>query len=185
MNTTTLTVPSQAQDYSPIIRLAVDGLASPRSKRAYGVALDRFLAWHTEQGRPVLSKALVQSYKAKLQADGLAPATVNLHLGAIRRLATEAADNGLLDPSTSAAIRRVKGIKAETVPAGREVTPGELAGLMRVCSDDPTPAGARDAAILGVLYVGGLRRSELAALDLADFDPGTGALTVRNGKGNR
>jgi site-specific recombinase XerD len=127
----------------------------------------------------------VQSYKTKLQTDGLAPATVNLHLSAIRRLATEAADNGLLNPDTAAAVRRVKGIKAEVVPAGREVTPGELAGLMLICSDDPTPAGARDAAILGVLYVEGLRRSEVAALDLGDFDPGTGALTVRAGKGNK
>ena len=49
---------------------------------------------------------------------------------------------------------------------------------------DPSPAGARDAAIIALLYSCGLRRAELVALDLADYDQESGALTIR-GKRNK
>jgi integrase/recombinase XerD len=56
---------------------------------------------------------------------------------------------------------------------------------MQVCSADPTPMGARDAAIIAVLRGTGLRRSEVAALNVADYEPQTGAIVVRAGKGNK
>lgn len=173
------------QDRGAIVALAVDGLASDNSKRAYRRSLDQFLAWYTGNGHGPLTKRTVQEYKAHLLASGLAAATVNLALTAIRRLATEAADNGLLNERTAAAVRRVKNVRNETVPAGRSLAPGEIAGLMRACADDPTPAGARDAALIALLYVTGARRSEVAALDVADFDADTGGLTIRHGKGNK
>jgi integrase len=39
--------------------------------------------------------------------------------------------------------------------------------------------------MIAVLWAAGLRRDELVALDLADFDQATGKLTVRNGKGRK
>ena len=84
-----------AHDPSPIIRLVLDSLTSEHSRRAYERSLLDFLAWHAGQGRPQLSKALVQAYKVKLQSDGLAPATINQRLSAVRKLAREAADNKL------------------------------------------------------------------------------------------
>ena len=61
----------------------------------------------------------------------------------------------------------------------------EVAALFRVCAEDESPAGRRDAAMFAVLYGGGLRRAELCGLDLADFDPEDCSLTVRAGKGRR
>jgi site-specific recombinase XerD len=173
------------QDFDKIAALALDGLTSPRSRRRYRHALDDFLTWYTSEGYRELSKAAVQAYKAKLQADGLAASTINVALSAIRKLATEAADNGLLDEHTAAAVRRVSNVRAEVVPAGREVAPGEIAGLMQVCGKDPSAAGVRDAALVGVLYVTGARRSEVAVLELGDYDAESGALTIRHGKGRK
>jgi len=173
------------EDFGTVIGLAVDGLGSPASKRRYEQALGDFLAWYREQGGSGLSKAVVQAYKAHLQAQELAPSTINVALSAIRRLALEAVDNGLLDPDVARAIRRVGNVRSKMVPSGRVVAPGELAGLMQVCAQDPSPAGVRDAALIGLLYTTGARRAEVVALDVEDYDQESGALTIRHGKGQK
>ena len=58
------------------------------------------------------------------------------------------------------------------------LSPDGLARLFQTCAEDDRPAGSRDAALLTLLYEVGLRRSELVHLDLGDYDPTTGALTV-------
>jgi site-specific recombinase XerD len=57
--------------------------------------------------------------------------------------------------------------------------------LFHVCMQDGKASGARDAALLAILYGIGLRRSEAVALDVSDYDVESGALTVRSGKGNK
>lgn len=168
-----------------VFALALDGLASERSRHTYRRALERFLDWYDGQGRPGLTKATLQAYKAHLLSRNLSASTVNVALSAVRRLAVEAADAGLLDERTLARLRRVPNVKGETVPAGRSIAPGELAGLMLACTRDPSAAGVRDAALIGLLYVTGARRSEVVGLDVADYAPDTGALTIRHGKGGK
>src|SRR5690242_10647447 len=84
-----------------VIRVVLDGLPSEHSKRAYERALRDFLVWHHRQGQPALGKATVQAYVAELRAVGVSPATINQRLAAIRKLVTEAADNGALDQQTA------------------------------------------------------------------------------------
>lgn len=115
-----------------------------------------------------------------------APATVNKIQAALRGVIEAAHDLEQMDDANYRRARKVlKTVKNETLPAGREITGGEMQALVQVCKADTTPAGARDAAIIAVLYAGGLRRSELVALDVADMDASTGKLNVIAGKGRK
>src|SRR5690242_17696805 len=72
--------------------LVLDGVTSKHSRRSYALALDGFFFWWESEGRPRFTKAVVQAFRSKLEADGLAAATINVRLAAIRKLAVEAAD---------------------------------------------------------------------------------------------
>ena len=76
-------------------------------------------------------------------------------------------------------------VRGSRLAAGRALSQAEIAALLRACAADAGPAGRRDAAIIAVGYGGGLRRFEIVALDLADYDRAEGALIVRRGKGNK
>ncbi len=102
-------VPVSAQNFDRILSLVIHSVRSPESQRAYQHALLEFLAWYEAAGHQCLSKAIVQGFRAHLEETGLAPSSVNLKLTAVRRLAAEAADNGLLAPDLAAGIARVKG----------------------------------------------------------------------------
>ena len=78
----------------------------------------------------------------------------------------------------------IESVKGSTIPAGRELQPGELSALMADCYSDNTPAGARDAAIIALSYATGLRRHELVNLDLENYDLSTGRLVIL-GKRNK
>jgi len=169
-----------------ILRLVADSLGSEHSRRAYEKALTDFLEWHAEQGWPTLSKALVQAYKANLQARGLAPSTVNLRLCAVRKLAAEAADNTLLDRALANGTKAVKGMRAAGVRSGNWLT-GEQAQALLNAPDTSSLKGLRDRAILAVLLGCGLRRSEAAALTVEHVQQREGRWVVCDlvGKGNR
>jgi len=121
----------------------------------------------------------------RMRVRGLAPATVQLTLAALRGVAKHAVRLGLADPATLAGLRDVKGPRNDVLPAGRAATGGELAALLAGCMRDATPIGARDGALLAVAYGAGLRRAEVVALDTADWDRDRAELRVRHGKGGR
>ena len=125
----------------------------------------------------------VAAIRAKLE-ETEKPATVNKALAAVRGVLFNAWRLEQMTAEEYQKAKSVKGIKNITLPAGRELTEGEKAALMAVCENDSTPAGVRDAAIIGMALIAGLRRHELAGLDLADYDPESGKLVIR-GKGNK
>ena len=122
--------------------------------------------------------------RAKL-AERYSASTANRMLSALRGTLQAAWRLGQMDGEDYYKARDMGSVKGETLPTGRALSAGEIAALMTACENDPTPAGARDAALIATMYPGGLRREEVAGLDLADYDPDTGALTVRHGKGNK
>jgi integrase/recombinase XerD len=117
-------------------------------------------------------------------AERFAPPTTNKMLAALRGVLRAAWRLGQLDAESFHRAVDVQTIKAQTLPRGRALSSGELQALFRVCADR-SRGGVRDAALLAVLYAGGLRRSEAVGLDLADYDTETGALAVRGGKGRK
>src|ERR1700747_722517 len=106
-------------------------------------------------------------YKLDPEGRHLAPSTINLRLAAVRRLAYEAADSGLLSPEQAAGIRRVKGAKKLGVRMGNWPLAKQAHALWQL-PDKKTLKGKRDRAILSLLLSRGLRRGELAALGLDD-----------------
>ncbi len=117
-------------------------------------------------------------------AEKYAPGTVNKMVAALRGVLREAWRLGLLSGESYYRAVDLKAIKYERLPRGRALSSGELRALFEACADG-TKAGVRDAAMLAILYAGGLRRSEAVGLDLSDYLPETGALTVRGGKGRK
>lgn len=116
------------------------------------------------------------------------PATANLMLAAMRGVLRAARRLGLMnadDYSNAVDVKRVKGERASAA-AGRALTQRELNQIMAACAADPSPAGARDAAIIALAYATGARRAELVNLDQAHVLATDSGYTVTiRGKGNK
>lgn len=141
-------------------------LRSPESQRSYQHSIDEFVAWYCSAPRLSFNKTVVVRYRIHLEDRQLAPGTINVRLAAVRRLAYEAADSGLLSPDLAAGIRRVKGSKKLGIRLGNWLTAGEARKLWQL-PDPSTLKGKRDRAILALLLGCGLRRRELTELTLA------------------
>jgi site-specific recombinase XerD len=143
-----------------------------------GVASEMTLDWsklrykHTAALRVVLE-------------DKYAPATTNKFLSALRCVLREALRLELMDGADYARAVDVINVKVSTKLRGRALSEDEILALFKVCEEDFTTAGFRDAALLAILRSSGLRRAEVVNLNLKDFNPKTGALEVIGGKGGK
>lgn len=140
-------------------------LTSASGQRTYDHAIREFVAWYCSEPRLAFNRTVVLRYRIHLEQQHYAPATINLRLAAVRRVAYEAADAGLLSPELAAGIRRVKGVRRLGVRLGNWLTPEQGRRLL-THRPPQTPRELRDHAMLAVLIGCGLRRGELLALDL-------------------
>ena len=113
------------------------------------------------------------------------PASANKIMAALRGVLREAWRLGHMDAEAFHRAIDIKTVKGNAPPKGRSVGSGEMGALVGACLSDSSPAGIRDAAILALLYAAGLRRSEVVALDLADWDAESGGLRIVASKGNK
>lgn len=180
-----------AGETSPV-EVYLQSLGSVDSRRTMQGALDRLaelleqpnasaVPWHEirPERTTALKAALLERYK---------PSTVRKMLAALSGVLKQSWRMGLMDDAT---YRRaidwgsVKGSGLTGANAGRHVTEGEVRAMFLACADAPHVAtSARNATILAVLFGCGLRRAEVVGLDVADFDPENGQLTIK-GKGNK
>jgi integrase len=146
--------------------LVLDSVSSPITKRVYNMALDEFLVWFQQAPRPGFTKATVSAWRVSLEARGLGSSSIIIRMSAIRKLAAEAADNGVLAPEIAAGIARVRSAKSVGIRLGNWLSVRQAQSLLNA-PDISTVKGLRDRAILAVLLGCGLRRSEVAALTFA------------------
>jgi hypothetical protein len=91
---TVLRMPDLEQSKSAVL----NSLTAPSSQVSYGHAIDEFIRWYCSEPRLALNRTVVLRYRIYLEQKNLAPSTINVRLAAVRRLAFEAADTGLLSP---------------------------------------------------------------------------------------
>ncbi len=142
----------------------LNSLTSASGQRTYEHAIRQLVAWYCSEPRLAFNRTVVLRYRIHLEQRRYAPATINLRLAAVRRIAYEAADACLLSPEL-AGIRRVRGVRRIGVRLGNWLTPEQGRRLLAE-ADVATARARRDRAMLAMLIGCGLRRGELLALTL-------------------
>ena len=158
-----------------IIEMVLDALPSENSRRAYRRHLEEFFAWHASEDRPELNKALINKYVKSLREQ---------KLSAIRKLASEAEDNNLIDSRIANGIRAVKGVPFRGRRTGNWLT-REEAQFWLNAPDVKTLKGIRDRAVLSVLIGCGLRRAEAAILSVSHIQQREGRWAIVDIVGKR
>lgn len=166
-------------------RLVCDSVSSPHSQRCYQRAIRDYVAWASKVGAG-FCRADVQSYRAFMEAGGKKSSTINQALSALRKLASEAAENGFLDPAIAGGIERLPGVARRGQRTGNWLTEEEFLEIL-LAPDQSTVRGLRDYLILGLLAGCGLRREELATLETRQVVERDGRLVIADiaGKGER
>jgi integrase len=129
--------------------------------------MEQFITWYCSEPRLALNRTVVLRFRLYLESLGLAAGTINQRLAAVRRLAYEAEDSGLLGPELAAGIRRVKGVKQLGV--GGNWLNLEQARALLEKSDGDRLRSIRDLAMIAILLGCGLRRAELSSLRKEDI----------------
>ncbi len=146
----------------------LNSLSSPRSRRNYKFAMEQFITWYCSEPRLALNRAVVLRFRLYLESLGLAAGTINQRLAAVRRLAYEAADSGLLSPELAAGIKRVKGVKQLGFRTGNWLNREQAQSLLEKSEGDSLRS-IRDVAMISILLGCGLRRAELSGLRKEDI----------------
>jgi hypothetical protein len=109
----------------------LSSLPAISSQQSYSHAIDEFITWYCSEPRLSFSRIVVLRYRIHLEQKRLAPSTINVRLAAVRRLAYEASDNGILSPELAAGIRRVKGAKRLGIRTGNWLTVEQSRALLQ------------------------------------------------------
>ena len=186
MESTSVTV-VKTDALTPIKAMVLNSVTSQHSKVAYHKALTDFLTWYqTDASGNGFTKATVQRWVVYLESTGLSASTINLRLSAVRKLALEAADNGLMAPAAAQGVARAKGPKQAGTRTGNWLTKNQAEALIGA-ADVSKLKGQRDRAVLALMIGCGLRRSEVSALAFEHIQQRDGRWAIVDliGKGNR
>src|SRR5439155_22732837 len=113
-----LVLANRVADWRRLKALVLDSVSSPITKRVYNLGLDEFFEWFRQEPRPGFSKATVSAWRVALEARGLGSVSINVRITAIRTLAVEAADNGVLAPEQASWLTPLQGVKPKSLRLG-------------------------------------------------------------------
>ena len=166
--------PAMADALLTIARMASGGRLDPEA-----------LPWHELRyaHTQAIRRRLVETVSERT-GKPLSPATVNRVLAALRGVLREAWRLGLMSAEDLARATDLEPVRGSRPLRGRALEPHEIAALFHACMRDPSPAGPRDAVVLALGLAAGLRRAEIASLDLSDLDLEREVVRV-HGKGNK
>lgn len=155
----------------------------PTSRRAMTRALERIAELLQLGVDEIMWWAIPHSHLCAIrEALGrrYAAATANQALSGLRGVVAEALEMGKIGPEGYEAVRVIP--LFATSPSQSRPVPStrQIARLIEVAQQAGDPKGVRDAALLGVLATAALKRSEVTELRVADFEPGSGTLRVRD-----
>lgn len=179
---TSLTLP---YDYDRLTRVVTDAATSDNTRRAYGRIMQNFIKWWAAHDRPPFNRSAVQQYMQTAAAD-YAPSTRALHLSTLKKMATEAAARGWISEQDRHSIMFLRTPRRLGKPIGRWLTQEQVAQMFAL-PDPTTPTGARDLAMLALLFGAALRREEAVSVrvDQVQRRQGRWCLVDVVGKGGR
>jgi len=166
--------PTMAEALATIARMASGGRVGPEA-----------LPWHQlrYQHTQAIRQRLVEAVSERT-GKPLSPASINKALAALRGVLREAWRLGLMSAEDLARATDLEPVRGSRPLRGRALEPHEVAALFHGCMRDASSAGPRDAVVLALGLAAGLRRAEIAGLDLADVDLEREVVRV-HGKGNK
>jgi site-specific recombinase XerD len=120
-----------------------------------------------------------------LKQEGKSANTINLALAAVRGVMKACFHLKLITADQMLLFKGVTAVRSQRLPSGRSLNNRELSKLHRSCRQDKTLIGKRDYAVIALLLATGLRRSEVIALTIDDYNTRTGVLNIQAGKGDK
>jgi len=170
-----------------LVYLAWLSEGSGRTMRAALENIARFISGGEADAMTLAWRALCYQHTAFIRstlAEAYKPATANKMISALRGVLKECFRLGYMTAEDYQRARDLSSVKGTSLPPGRSLSQGELRRLFEVCTQSNKKSrGARDAAVVALLYECGLRRSEAVTLDLSDYDAEAGEVRVRGAKG--
>src|SRR5882757_251980 len=138
-----LALADKGSEWRRLKALVLDSVSSPITRRVYNLGLDEFIAWFAEEPRAGFTKATVAAWRVHLESRGLGSVSINVRITAVRKLAVEAADNGLLAPELAGGIARVKGVASKGIRLGNWLSLRQAQRLLNT-PNVATKKGLRD-----------------------------------------
>ncbi len=174
-----LVVLEKIAEWEKLMMLVLDSVSSPITKRVYNMALNEFMAWFQQAPRPGFTKATVSAWRVSLEERHLGSSSIIIRMSAIRKLAAEAADNGMLAPELAQGISRVKSVKSTGIRVGNWLSQRQAQALLSA-PDISTVVGLRDCAIVACFSAAGFDGRNWLRLHLATFSSAmdVGALSI-------
>src|SRR5450631_1799344 len=120
-----------------------------------------------------------------LKQEGKTANTINLALSSVRGVMKACFHLKLINADQLLLLNHIKPLRGQRLPSGRSLNKSERTKLYSSCSQDKTSTGKRDHAVIALMLATGIRRSEVTAIHVDDYDARTGALTIQAGKGNK